>query len=485
MVERTSMSKRELERSAVLARVRSEEIKLSEAAPLLRVSYRQAKRIYARYRAEGAKGLVHRNAGRASNRSHPSSEREMVLSLVREHYAGSRGKGTKERFGPTLTAEHLFTDHGVLVPVRTLARWMVEDGLWSRTRKVRSARHQRRERKDHFGELVQLDGSFHEWLEGRGPKGCLMTMIDDATGRTLLSIGKEETTWAAANLLKQWIASYGVPRALYTDWKSVYKRAPTSNELARGELAALTQFGRMCEKLDIELIGAATPQAKGRVERAHGTNQDRLVKKLRLKGIADYAAVNDYLEDYTKAHNARFSVAPRNPVDYHLPRSKRILSDDDVFCLETTRTVGNDFVVQYGRRGLQLGPSGRGRVPVRSKVLVRETEDGLLRVIQVTGQGRERRERALRWSEAAARVTHAPSCSIPRTVTPPETGSPTIAAAEASIPTERKKRDWKPAPDHPWKMQHGRWQELARLRRAAPMYTREDDTEQSTLNQQS
>lgn len=412
----------------------------------------------------------------------------MALALVREHYTGFRGKGINERFGPTLTAEHLFTDHGVLIPVRTLARWMVEDGLWSRTRKVRSARHQRRERKDHFGELVQLDGSFHEWLEGRGPKGCLMTMVDDATGRTLLSIGKEETTWAAANLLKQWIESYGVPRALYTDWKSVYKRVPTSNELARGELAALTQFGRMCEKLGIELIGAATPQAKGRVERAHGTHQDRLVKKLRLKGIADYAAVNDYLGDYAKAHNARFSVAPRSPVDYHLPRSKRLLSDDDVFCLETTRTVGNDFVVQYGWRGLQLDPSGRGRVPARSRVVVRETEDGRLRVVQITGQGRERRERVLKWSEAAGRVSHPPSCPIPRTVTAtvtvPEPESPAIAADKTSMPADGKpkKRDWKPAPDHPWRMDQRREKELARQRRATLMYTTKDDTEQPTLN---
>lgn len=479
------MSKRELERSAVLARVKSESITLIEAAPLLRVSYRQAKRIYARYRTEGARGLMHRNTGRPSNRSHPSAEREMVLSLVREHYAGFKAKGTKQRFGPTLTAEHLFTDQGVLIPVRTLAQWMVDDGLWSKTRKVKSARHQRRERKEHFGELVQLDGSFHEWLEERGPKGCLMTMVDDATSRTGLSMGKEETTWAAANVLKQWIAKYGVPRALYTDWKNVYKRLPTSNELALGEQSVLTQFGRMCEKLGIELIGAATPQAKGRVERAHGTHQDRLVKKLRLKGIADYAAMNDYLEDYTKAHNARFSVAPGNAVDYHLPRYKRILSDDDVFCLETTRTVGNDFVVQYGKRALQLERSGRGRVPVRSKVLVRETEDGRLRVIQVTGQGRERRERALRWSEGVARVTHAPSCSIPRTIKPLETGSPAAAAADkTSIPGEGKKRDWKPAPNHPWRLQHHDWKKLARQRRAALMHTQEDDMEQFTFNQQ-
>lgn len=464
------MSKRELERSAVLARVKSGAIKLSEAAPLLRLSYRQAKRMYARYKAEGAKGMVHGNAGRPSNRSHPSSEREMVLSLVREHYAGARGRGKGERFGPTLTAEHLFTDHGVLIPVRTLATWMMDDGLWSRTRKVRSIRRRRRERKEHFGELVQLDGSFHEWLEGRGPEGCLMTMIDDATGRTLLLMGKEETTWSAANVLKQWISLYGIPRALYTDWKNVYLRAPTWSEQARGELTVLTQFGRMCDKLGIELIGASTPQAKGRVERAHGTHQDRLVKKLRLEGIADYAGVNDYLRHYTADHNVRFSVAPISPVDYHLPRSVKRIADDDVFCMEATRTVGNDFVVQFGRRALQLDPSGRGRVPPRSKVLVRENEDGCLRVIQVTGQGRERRERTLKWSEAPARVTRRSSA----------------ADSRKELPGERRKRDPKPAADHPWRMSQYQWrQQLARRGRAAQMCTLENDIERRTLSPQS
>ena len=462
------MSRRELERSAVLSRVKSGAITLTDAAPLLWVSYRQAKRIYSRYKADGAKGLVHRNAGRASNRSHPLAERQRILVLVREHYGGFIGRGAGERFGPTLTAEHLFTDHGVLVPVRTLAGWMVDEGLWSKARKVRATKHRRRERKDHLGELVQLDGSFHEWFEGRGPRGCVMTMIDDATGLTMLSMGKEETTWAAANVLKGWIAEYGVPRALYTDWKNVYKRAPTSNELARGETAALTQFGGMCEKLGIEIIGAATPQAKGRVERAHGTHQDRLVKKLRLKGISDYTAANEYLAEYTKAHNARFAVEARSAVDYHLPRVKRALADQDVFSLETTRTVGNDFVMQYGSKSLQLEPSGRGRVPVKSKVLVRETEDGSIRVIQVTGQGRERHERVLRWSEAPPRVRHTQNTPVQRPA--PIVAQP-LDRDQRLTWGEQKKREWKPGRNHPWVITHNKWIEEARKKKAAARQT--------------
>jgi hypothetical protein len=211
----------------------------------------------------------------------------------------------------------------------------------------------------------------------------------------------------------------------------------------------------MCEKLGIEVIPASSPQAKGRVERAHGTHQDRLVKKLRLKGIASYEAANAYfLSEYTAAHNARFSVSPASSVDYHTGRDRRALADDDVFCLESVRTVGNDHVVQYGARGLQLERVVRGRVPAKSKVLVRETEDGRLRVIHVAGEGRDRRERVLKWTEAAPRATRTPMIS------------PKISTSSATGP-EPKRPILKPASDHPWRSQHQSWIELARLRRAA------------------
>jgi len=151
------------------------------------------------------------------------------------------------------------------------------EGLWSRRRR-RKKHCQRRERRAHFGELVQLDGSFHDWLEGRGPRGCLMDMVDDATSTTQAHLGKEETIWAAAGVLRSWIQKYGVPRALYTDWKNVYKRKATPGEQLRGEVP-VTQFGRMCQKLGIRILAASSPQAKGRVERNHGTHQDRLIKK--------------------------------------------------------------------------------------------------------------------------------------------------------------------------------------------------------------
>ena len=168
-------------------------------------------------------------------------------------------------------------------------------------------------------ELVQMDGSFHEWLEGRGPRGCLMNMVDDATGTTLCRMGEEETIWAAVGVLKGWIGRYGVPKALYTDWKNVYVREQNAGERQRGE-EPVTQFGRMCQRLGIQIIAASSPQAKGRVERNHGTHQDRLVKKLRRRQTRSLEEVNGYLEkEYCSEHNRRFAVAAASKEDYHLP----------------------------------------------------------------------------------------------------------------------------------------------------------------------
>ena len=325
------MSRKEFTRGSVLARVAAGTITLTDAVPLLGVSYRQAKRLWCRYRATGVAALVHGNVGRRSNRAHPVTERAQVLALIQTHYGGPVGKGPGQRFGPTLVAEHLWTDHGVLVARSTLRDWMREAGLWSRTRRGRPT-HTRRERMAHFGELVQLDGSFHDWFEGRGPRAgqrsCLMSLVDDATSITLVRFGAQETIWAAVGVLRAWITAHGVPRALYTDWKNVYKRAPTQNETARGEVT-YTQFGRMCHKLDLTIIGAASPQAKGRVERNHGTQQDRLIKKMRLLALSDDAAANHYVtETYLPQHNARFAVAPASGVDHHRARDRREQDDD-------------------------------------------------------------------------------------------------------------------------------------------------------------
>ncbi len=345
------MSVRELKRIEVFARVKAGTLKVKDAAVLLGVCERQAKRLWRKYRRQGPSALRHKSAGRVSNRRKPTAWRRKVIGLYRRKYAGHAERG-EAPFGPTLAAEHMRDDDGVAVDPETLRRLLIAAGLWTRQRQGVPHR-QRRERKPHFGELVPRDGSFHDWLEGRGPRGCLIQAVDDATSTADGRLSEQETTWAAARVLRAWVERYGIPHALYTDWKNVYLREPTDAERASGTVPR-TQFGRMCEKLGIRIIGAHSPEAKGRVERSHGTSQDRLIKKLRLKGIRDHAAVNAYLEQE----------------DLHLP-VPRGLPLDEVFRLETEHTLGNDWVVRADNRFYQVERQSR-YAPARSNVLVCE-----------------------------------------------------------------------------------------------------------------
>jgi transposase len=428
------MSTRELRRAEVLARVKSRTLRLVDAAKMLEVSYRQAKRLWQRYREEGAKGLQHRSAGRGSNRAKPEKFRRKVLQLIREKYSGTE----QERFGPTLAAEHLAEEDGLEVGEETLRRWMLAEGLWSRMRR-RKAHRKRRERRQHFGDLVQMDGSFHAWFEERGARGCLMNMVDDATGTTCARLGEQETIWAAVGVLRTWIEKYGVPRALYTDWKNVYKREPTERERLRGK-APTTQFGRMCERLEISIIAASSPQAKGRVERNNGVHQDRLVKKLRRQGIQSYEATNEYLEaDYLPEHNRRFAREAARREDYHLrtPSAARLR---EVFRLETERWISNDWVVQYRGHFLQLKPQNRRYGPTQSKALICEWEDGAVEV-RYKNEGIQYEDLALR----------------PSVVTAPK-------VRPQREPTQQRRS--KPALNHPWREGHAERRKQLLLDRA-------------------
>jgi hypothetical protein len=409
------MSQEELRRVEVMAQVRSAELRVIDASRLLRVSYRQAKRLWKRYREEGAAGLKHRSAGRVSNRGYGKAFRQRVLAVVREKYSGS----VYERFGPTLAAEHLAAEDRLAVHAETLRRWMLSEGLWSRERKRRKHRR-RRERKEHFGELVQMDGSFHAWLEERGPEGCLIDMADDASNTTNAQLGEQETIWAVADALRSWIEEYGVPLALYVDWKNLYKRRATVAEQLRGE-EPVTQFGRMCAKLGIELIAASSPQAKGRIERMHGTHQDRLVKKLRRRGICSHLAANVYLrKEYLPEHNERFARRPARAEDYHR-RAPRRAELDRIFRLESERVVSQDGVVRYANRYFQLG----AQVRPGSKVLVCEGRQGTPSI--------EYRGQALRWSEIEAPV------------------KPAITVSTGPRVRVTAKSQWVPPPNHPWR----------------------------------
>jgi hypothetical protein len=391
---------------------------------MLRLSYRQTKRLWRRYRQEGIQGLKHGNAGRPSNRSKPRQLGRRVLHLIRKKYSGPE----EERFGPTLAAEHLSTEDGIMLDHETLRLWMLQEGLWSRQRK-RKKHCQRRERKAYFGELVQLDGSFHAWLEDRGPCGCLMDMVDDATNQTLARMGKEESTWAAAGALRAWIEKHGVPQSLYTDWKNVYKRKATPREELRGKVP-LSQFGRMCQKLGIGIIAASSAQAKGRVERIHGVHQDRLIKKLRRKKIASYQAVNEYLEnEYLPEHNRRFARQAAKPENYHCrkPTAREL---HEIFRLETERRISNDWVIRHEGRYLQLQPVGQSRYgPTQTKALVCEWEDGAMEVYY--------RGQRLAYHELPA--------PLPRK-------SEVEASAKPRVAIFGKAH--KPSPDHPWRQSY-------------------------------
>jgi len=412
------MSARELKRAGILARVVAGTLTLRGAAVLMGLSYRQAKRLVGRYRVQGAAGLRHGSAGRASNRATVVRVRTQVLALVRKKYSG----GIDERFGPTLAAEHLASEDGLTVDHETLRRWMLTAGLWSRQRK-RLPYRQRRERKAHFGELVQMDGSFHAWFEDRGPTSCLLTLVDDATGTTLGRFGAQETIWSAVGVLRAWIERYGIPRALYTDWKNVYVRVANAQERVTGA-EPLTQFGRMCAALGIQIIPASSPQAKGRVERNHGTQQDRLVKKLRRRGVADVGTANQFLEaEYWAEHNARFAIAASSADDFHVARP-RGLRLDTVFRLEEERTVSNDWVVRYDNRWLQLERQS-GLAPARGTVLVREDVAGQIEI--------RYRARPLRWREIAKPVGASP------------------AAAERPRRVALATGSRVPCADHPWR----------------------------------
>jgi hypothetical protein len=357
---------------------------------------------------------------------------------VREKYSGAVG----ERFGPTLAAEHLQSEDGLSVDHETLRRWMLADGLWSRARKG-SPHRRRRERKAHFGELVQMDGSFHRWFEERAPAQCLLTLVDDATGTTWGRMGPQETIWAAVAVLRAWIAHYGVPQALYTDWKNVYVRPPNAAERVTGA-EPLTQFGRMCARLGIQIIPASSPQAKGRIERNHGTQQDRLVKKLRRAGVAEVAGANTFLETgYWTDHNRRFARPPVSADDFHVapPPPQRL---DRIFQLEEPRVVSNDWVVRYGNRFFQLERQSR-LAPARSTVQVREDVRGQIEI--------RYRDYAMRWTELL-------SAPRPAADPPPAISAPT--------PARRRPRPQLSA-DHPWHhavADHRVAQQLAKDRRA-------------------
>lgn len=344
-METISMSRRERHRLEVFSRVRRGEITLVKASEFLGLSYRQAKRCCGRYREEGAKGLIHRLRGQPSNRQRNARQKQRILSLYEKKYAD---------YGPTLAAECMAEDDRVSVPVETLRQWLLSAGLWRKKRRHRPYR-QRRVRKEYFGELVQMDGSHHDWFEGRRGWAVLMVLIDDATSEVFAWFSEGETTIAAMEALSGYVERYGLPRALYVDRDSIYRcdRESTLAENLAGK-EPTTQFGRAMEELDVEVIMAHSPQAKGRVERVNGTLQDRLVKALRREKISDLKGANRFLQEkFLAAFNRRFVRKAAQPSNLHR-RVPRGLDLGRVFSIREARVVQNDWTVRFENRWFQL-----------------------------------------------------------------------------------------------------------------------------------
>jgi hypothetical protein len=371
------MSRSERKRLTVLAQVKRGELKLVTAGEVMGVTYRQAKRVWRRYRTEGDAGLVHRSRGRPSPRRTPPEIRRRVLARYGQRYGD---------FGPTLAAEYL-AGEGLAVDHETLRRWLIAEG----TRKVRrrGQRHRAwRERKACFGMMVQLDGSDHDWFEGRRAKAVLMVMVDDATSQVWAQFFEAETTRASYDVFEGWVRRRGVPQSLYVDRDSIYRCEGVGSEAEQmAGQGPRTQFGRAMEQLGVELILANSPQAKGRVERTNGVLQDRLVKALRLEGISELGRANEYLvQTFLPALNRRFEREAASAADVHrgVPRNL-----DEVLSWEEKRVVQRDWTVACEGRWHQVKRDHEALSLAGKKVVVRTLRDGRVELVH--------RGKKLRW----------------------------------------------------------------------------------------
>jgi transposase len=363
MESRSEMSQYERDILKVMSLVLKGERTQSEAARLLRLSERQVRRIQRRLEGKGDGGAVHRLRGRPSNRQLSKELREQILDVDQNELSD---------FGPTL-ASPVLEERGLVVSPDTLRRWLMASGLWKRQRR-RDQHRSRRQRRQCFGERVQMDASIHSWLEGRGDEMVLVTMIDDATNGFLARFYEGETVEAYFDLVGRWLAKYGRPLAFYTDHDSVFE-ATSKGEKIRGT----TQFSRAAHELGIELILAGSPQAKGRVERSHGTHQDRWVKLLGLAGATTRAEANELVDRKLLAdHNRRFAKPPESPHDAHRPWEPR-QNVAAILRIPESRVVNNDYTVRFKNRLYQLGKPALPGLR-KGRVIMEQRLDGSLAI---------------------------------------------------------------------------------------------------------
>lgn len=357
------MSQRELGRLRVVVDLVDGRLTLDAAAELVGVGRRQVFRLRRAFEAAGAAGLISKKRGRPSNRKHGDIFRRTVLDLIREHYVD---------FGPTLAVEKLAERHSLHVGVETLRQWMIAAGLWIDRRHRLPWPHQPRRRRECLGELVQIDGSEHAWFESRGPVCTLLAFIDDATSRImLLRFVASESAFDYFRATRLYLEAHGKPVAFYSDKHSIFR--VNAKDAAGGD--RITQFGRALAELNIDIICANSPQAKGRVERAFGTLQDRLVKELRLANIATIAAANVWLPKFVADYNQRFGRPPLNAKDLHRPLSAAD-NLDEILAWREQRTVTRNLTLHYDRMMLILDPTPLARTLARKTVEVVNYPDG-------------------------------------------------------------------------------------------------------------
>ncbi len=397
---------KELRNLHVIRKVLEKEISQGEASRILGLSSRQVRRIVKRVRVEGDRGVVHKSRGRPSNRRIGDGIRGKVIELYRSQYGD---------FGPTLAAEKLWERDQVRVHDETLRLWLIESGDWEERRRRRAHRGWR-ERKHHLGEMVQMDGSHHDWFEGRGPECVLMGYIDDATGKAFGRFYGYEGTVPAMDSFKRYAKKYGLPVCLYVDRHTTYKSpAKPSIQDELENRVPLSEFERALRELGVRVRHAYSAQAKGRVERLFKTFQDRLVKEMRLRGVRTVDEGNSFLKEYLPVYNRRFSVRPQEGGNLHRPLPKGF-NLESVLCIKTERTRRNDFTVAQNGKLYQIEDKTRA-----ARVMVHERIDGSLKMFY---QGQ-----ALRFREITTR--------------PLKEEKPPIRL--------KRTRSHPPSPNHPWR----------------------------------
>jgi transposase-like protein len=357
------ISQRELTRLHVIHKAIEGLLKQKEAAELLSLSNRQIRRLIKKAGEEGDAGIIHKSRGKPSNRRLPKKIKDKVIELYRQKYVG---------FGPLLASEKLLERDGITVNDETLRKWLIETGDWKKTRKDRKHR-QWRPRKHHFGEIIQIDGSHHDWFEGRGPECVLMGCIDDATGKVYARFYVYEGTMPAMDSFKRYVKKYGIPIRAYLDRHTTCK-SPKKAAFPGYDDEPLSQLERAMNELGVEVSHAHSPQAKGRIERLFRTFQDRVVKEMRLKGIKTIEEANKFLVSYLPLYNKKFAVKPKEKEDIHrdIPKGMNL---DRILCIKTERTLRNDFTIAHSGKLYQI----QGKIKAK-KVIVEERINGTMAI---------------------------------------------------------------------------------------------------------